>query len=79
VKGSPQPVRITLGRYGEISLADARKAAGAAKAQMRAGVDPRQERERKKREAEEHSFAHVAVVERLRADGLLLDEKGARR
>jgi integrase len=67
VKGSPKPVRITLGRYPEVSLAQARTDASAAKAEMRSGVNPRererQEREQKKREAEQARLAQLRATE----------------
>jgi hypothetical protein len=40
VKGSPKPVRITIGRYGDVSLADARVQAAELKKEMR-GVQTR--------------------------------------
>jgi integrase len=67
VKGSPKPVRITIGRYPEVTLAQARTDASAAKAEMRSGVNPRererQEREQNKRKAEEARLAELRATE----------------
>jgi integrase len=49
--GKPEPVRVVLGRYPEISLARARKLATAALGDLVAGVHPK-EREREQRLAE---------------------------
>jgi integrase len=43
--GNPRPIRVVLGRYGEVSLAQARKLATAALGDLVSGVHPR-ERER---------------------------------
>jgi integrase len=65
VKGSPKPVRITIGRYGDVSLADARARAAALKAEMREGSDPRR-RQREEIEAKKRAD-HEARLEELRA------------
>jgi integrase len=66
VKGSPTPVRITIGRYGEVSLADARVQAAKLKAEMRGGSDPRtrqrEEIEAKKRADEDARLANLRVT-----------------
>jgi hypothetical protein len=51
--GQAQPTWTTLGQYPTMSLADARKAAREALAQLAEGKDPRQAREEKRRADEE--------------------------
>jgi integrase len=66
VKGSPTPVRITIGRYGDVSLADARVQAAKLKTEMRGGSDPRTRRreeiEAKKRADEEARLANLRAT-----------------
>jgi integrase len=54
--GKPQPVRVVLGRYPDINLAQARKLAAAALSELVAGVHPR---ERAQRE-QANTFAALA-------------------
>jgi len=44
MRGKPQPVRVVLGRYPDISLAQARKLATAALGELVSGVHPRERR-----------------------------------
>jgi integrase len=46
MRGKPQPVRVVLGRYPEIGLAQARKLATAALSELVSGVHPREQRRR---------------------------------
>jgi Arm DNA-binding domain len=66
VKGSPKPVRITIGRYGDVSLADARVQAAELKKEMRGGSDPRtrqrEEIEAKKRADQEAQLAMLRAT-----------------
>jgi integrase len=50
LKGKPQPVRVALGRYPEVSLSEARKAAANALGDLVAGVHPKRAREEQARQ-----------------------------
>ena len=61
--GKAQPVRVTIGRYPELSLKAARKQAGDALADLATGVDPRQRKldeQRTKAVQEATTFSVVA-------------------
>jgi integrase len=66
VKGSPKPVRITIGRYGDVSLADARVQAAELKKEMRGGSNPRtrqrEEIEVKRRADQEAQLARLRAT-----------------
>ena len=63
--GKPQPIRVVLGRYPEISLAQARKLATAALGDLVVGVHPR-EREREERRAQEEREREERLAEAKR-------------
>lgn len=55
--------KLTIGRYPEVSLKEARAARDIAKAQLHSGVDPAQEKQRKRQEAmtsAQNSFSAIA-------------------
>jgi integrase len=64
--GKPQPVRVVLGRYPDISLAKARQLAGEALGDLVAGVHPK-ERERRLAADQRQSHTFAALVERYLA------------
>ena len=55
--GKPQPVRISLGRYPELGLAQARKLAAAALGDLVSGIDPRDHAQR------QHGRTFAALTE----------------
>lgn len=66
--------KLSLGRYPEVSLADARKEREAARSQMAKGADPAREKQRKKVQAKlsaENTFAAIAAeyCAKKKADG----------
>lgn len=76
--GKPHPVRVVLGQYPALNLAEARKAAGAAMADLASGVHPR-ERTRALRAAEDRRKAVTVghVVEEFTARHLSRKRTGA--
>ena len=63
--GKPQPVRVVLGRYPDISLAKARQFAGKALGDLVAGVHPKErERERRRAADQQQSHTFAALAER---------------